>query len=497
MLGTARRTPAPGRAGLGLALLLLALSAGADGVSLRGQAPPTEPVSRLLAADAERWLDHEDPVVRGEAALVVAAGQDPAAYEQVLAVARDDAEEASLRGILALGYLGTPSARLALEQLLEESRSRPQPAGITAAFALATMPPDTAASSVSAWLVRLLGTSLKRQRDLLLAMLAALAVRDPVHQRAALQRLADDAAVRDDEVRAALLTVLGRIPDGLAPELVETTLRKGSPAERLAVLRALGRTGTAPPGLTGELERTVGHDGDPRMRAAALAVLTRLRHLPALEMAARAVRAGEPVEVAQGTRTALQLGGSGMRRALERQLGLLGPAAQAALLEAFHGPMSDEFRARCLELAGERRLPLALRTAAALCVAQAGPPEAPATGPAADLAPLMRDLFLANEDRATLRALAAALLAVHDAPPELERLHMGAPVGGPALSADRLGALLAAGHPGAARHCLVQLQRTDLAPAAAAEVLRAVRTALLPGPGEVAGLPAPVAGLLR
>jgi len=55
------------------------------------------------AADARRLLADPDPVVRGRAALSVATAKDPADYDAILAVARDEEPEARLRGLVALG----------------------------------------------------------------------------------------------------------------------------------------------------------------------------------------------------------------------------------------------------------------------------------------------------------------------------------------------------------------------------------------------------------
>jgi hypothetical protein len=423
--------------------------------------------------------------VRGEAALVLAASGDDRHYEAVLAVARADEPEARWRGILALGYLGAPGTEQPLVEVLDASASRPEPEAVLAAHALGLLRDASAAAAVTGYLNRFLQSSFKRQHDVLLALLAALATRAADPQRLALQRVLDDDANRDPRLRAALLATLARIDGGIDQERAVAALRRGSPEERCAVLAWLATREQPLDELLPTLTRLAGHDADGGVRAGALAALTRIRHLPALDLAARAIRSDDPREVAQGTRTALLLGGSGMRRAIERQFAALPPANQTAVLGEFQGAISETFGDACLELAANRRLGLELRTAAALALAQADVRE---------VAPVVRSLFLEHEDGAALAALARAMLRLESTPPELERLHRGTRLEELALASDRVRALLMAGHPAAVRLCLEQLQRADVDAETAASLLRAVRRSLLPAPAGT--LPPPLRQLL-
>jgi hypothetical protein len=288
-------------------------------------------------------------------------------------------------------------------------------------------------------------------------------------------------------VRAALLQVLGHVEGGIGPELAAAALRRGAPEERRAVLRWLAGQEAPPKELLPDLVHIVTQDPDGGARAGALAVLTRMRHLPALDLAARAIRSHDRLEAAQGTRTALVLGGSGMRAAIEREFASLPVPNQTAVLEQFRGPMSSEFAASCLELAADRRQGRPLRAAAALALAQA---EVTA------VAPVLRALFLDDAPFEELAGIARALAKVEAAAPELARLHRGSRPDELALDSERVAALLAAGHPEIAPFCCSQLQRVDLDPALAQSVLRAIRRALLPEIAEAA-LPAPLDALLR
>ncbi|MGE3174484.1 MAG: hypothetical protein AB7O97_17775 [Planctomycetota bacterium] len=427
-------------------------------------------------------------MVRGEAALVLAAGHDPRSYDAILAVAKDEEPDARLRGLLALGYLGVAGSEHLLESALADSATRVHPDGVVAAFALGLLPGGSADTAITLQLGRFLESSYKRQRDLVLAMTTAMTLRSPRAQRLALRHLIDDAALRDDEVRAAVWSTLGRIPDGLDPYLPKV-LERGSAPERRAVLAALAAEDAAPAADLAPRLMTVGRrDRDPAVRAQALAVLTRMRHLPALDLAARLLRADTAVEVAQATRTHSQLGGAPLRRVVERQLEFLDQDGQAALLRNYSGPMSAEFERTCRHLADSDRSPPSLRRAAVLALAQAG---------VDDVADQLDREFLAARATEDLVDLARARQRL-EPPMPLPRDLLTGDAAALDLAGRRLAALLAAGHAEASRACVETLQvSTDRGRTAA--VLRAIRSARLPQvPDRVRGLvPEPVAGLLR
>jgi hypothetical protein len=429
-------------------------------------------LGRLIAAETAPLAQASDPLVRGEAALVLASTGGVRWHETVLAVAKDDDARARLRGILALGFLAAPGSETTLRELLAGSATRVRPEGIAAAFALGSMPDAAAPAATTDCLARFLGSNMKRQRDVLIALLGGLGGHAPVLQQRGLLLVYDDSANRDPQVRAVLVLVMARIPATLTPARIEHALRTGGAEERRAALQACAGTIEPPASLLQLFVHHCEQDPDPQARAAALAVLTRLRHLPALEIAARAVRSGDPAEVEQATRSVLQLGGSSMRRALEAELQGLGQAQQAALLSAFQGPLDDDFAVAVQKLAGERRNPMPLRTAAGLALTQ---------GEVHAAVPVLRDLFLDARGAASLHSLARALLQIEQPAPDLARLHDGRPED-LAEQPERLAALIAAGHPQATRFCLDQLQRRNLPPAAAAGLLRAWRLAVLPLP---------------
>ena len=123
-----------------------------------------EPLTDLLA--------HADPVVRGEAALAVAATGDLQYYPAILAIARDRAPKARLRGILALGYLAAPGAEFFLgEVLLKSKGSRRGPEPAAAALALGLLPDEHPAPAIDTYLRQVRGGSYRKHRQTLAALL--------------------------------------------------------------------------------------------------------------------------------------------------------------------------------------------------------------------------------------------------------------------------------------------------------------------------------------
>lgn len=453
----------------------------------------TSPTARLLIADATRWIHSKDPVIRGEAALVLAAQPSQNNLEHIAAVAKADPSPARLRGILALGYLGMAGNELYLEQLLEESRTRPQPEGIAAAFSIGTLPPERLTSTVTAYLSRVVGMSVTRQGAVLLALLTALNsdALPPDHLREGLRQLLDDGALRDPALRQALLRAYGRIPGAIDDQLLDNILENDAPNESRALLQALAEvlanSRKADPERTKRYEHIARKDSDPAVRAAALALLTLARHESALQLAEKALNSKHPVEVKQGTTTALQLGGARVHTMLATRLPALSPNNQTAMLQALSGPMPKDLQDACMPLATNRQSPLALRTAALLALASA---EVKA------IQPLLRDAFLENEEPTALIPLACAIQQLHDSPPALRRLHRGPKPEDLLFETQRLRALLVAGHPRALRLCMEQLRNEKADPQATASLLRAIRLSLLPTPTPQSGLPEPVRTLL-
>lgn len=440
---------------------------------------------RLLYADAKQWVEAAEPAVRGEAALVLAASGDDHAYPLVLGVAEAEASDASLRGILALGYLATPGTAASLERLLEAENGKSTPRALCAAFALASLPGEQGDLAINQLLSRMTERSWKRQGDLLLAVLAALVDRGPDAQRAVLLRLFDDASMRDPALRAAVLAALAEIPGATTDKQLHAALASPSAELRAAALAALATKDAFDRDWLAVATQLAQRDESPIVRANALLVLTNARHLPALDLAAKALRSDDVRLVAQAVRTGQHLGGEPMRRTLERQFAHLATPAQIALLEEIATPVSAEFATECREVVPDAARDEGVRTAALLLLARNGEK---------DLGDELAAAFARATDPQLHHRLARAYGHAIDGDP---KALLDAVAVDSAAAAGRLAALLHAGSAGASRFCIERLRRTDLPPGPGA-VLRALRRSRLPQLGETARriVPEPVRSLL-
>ena len=441
-------------------------------LALCGSAPAqrTSGIERLVTADATRSLSSEDPVTRGEAALVVASADARRDEARLIELASDPAPAARRRAMLALGLLATPEAVQVLEDVLKTVEGRRSEDGVFAAYALGLVPVDQAGTSVARTLTLFRRGSWKRQRDVLLALLLAMGRQGERTELGALRLLREEDANRDEQARAALLELLLPVDGSFAPRDLERLLRRGAPGERRAVVRHLARqqAGADDP-WAATLLRLAQGDRDAEVRELALLGLARRRHLPALEVAARALKSAAGGECAQAVAATLAIGGASMRGALEahlleeRDLLRLG-----ALLEGFRAPPSAALLDRAAAVGSDDGAPPATRVAAAELVARAD---------AARAAPMLRDLFRRLDDRPLLCRIARALQRIEAAPTALSRL-MAAPV---ALDQhpDRWHALLAAGHAEARRQVLATLQDRDADPASVRAALTVWRRAMV------------------
>lgn len=467
---TARRLRDFARAALGAVALLASASA--------QEADSRVAAERLLYADAKAHLQSTEPEIRGEAALVLAASGDPHAYPAVLEIAQQRESEASLRGLVALGYLAVPGTAIALESAYEREGGKATPTAVCAAFALASLPGAQGDEAVTQLLSRLSEHSWKRQGDVLLAVLAALLDRGADAQRAALSRLYDDASLRDPTLRAALLTTLARIPGATSDKQLRAAIASPDPELRVAGLHALE--------LRTELDREwlqlaeglAQRDASASVRAAALRLLTTARHLPALDLSARALRSTDLDLVAQAVRTGQRLGGEPMRRTLERQFDYLSGSAQCVLLRELATPLTPEFAQTVRALLGATARDDELRAAAVLLLQRNGDP---------DLQDHLAAAFArATEPHQQLELARAYTHAVDGDPKALLAM----------VSIDsstapgRLAALLRAGSSGASRFCIERLRDPDLPPGPGA-VLQALRQSRLPAFGDAARAIAP------
>jgi hypothetical protein len=431
--------------------------------SAHGQEPAR--FERMIARDSARFVAHADPEVRGEAAWINAA-EGGADFEVLRTLAQSGESAARQRAILALGHVRQPRAVEFLALQLQDITHRDEADAPLWAFALGSADPELAGTAVSTLLASFLQGSYGRQRETILGLLAGLRQRPTAGPIAGLLRLFQDDSNREPEVRRLLLQLLLQWGYRPAPRELSRLLERGDADERLATLqwlahepsdeRATGeRTTTA---LLSRIATTADRGSE---RAAALAALTRMGHLPALDLAAGSLR-GEPVEVEQALRTMLDIGGARLYATLDAHIQREAePLRLTALLRHYEAPLSLALADLCARLAADIHRPAALRVAAGLRLAGSD---------AARAAPLLRDLFR-QRDLATpaLLPIARVLVRSPAGPPALDRLVEGDLAAHP----GHWQALLAAEHPEAQRQLLAALQ----APKAATATVRAALTA--------------------
>ena len=401
-------------------------------------------VSRLVRAQAAQWLQHPHPIVRGEAALVVAASAEASLQNAIRTLTTDGDEQTRLRAILAMACLAAPTSVVVLEHFLEDHQARVSHEGVVAAYALGMMPADLGSSATTRVLTSFTQTSWKRQRDVVIALLLGLSVQDASSQATVLRRLFDDESNRDPEVRSQLLLLLLSVDRTLDAKLLLRVLDRGSDDERAALLRWLANN-TSPfdEALAPQLE-IIAAKGPMAERAAALAALTRMRLPSALGLAEKALHSSDAAESGQGLRSMLSLGGASVVAVLERQLASeTNHERQAALLAGYAAPLSDELCDLCARLGADALQPLGLRTAAVTALARTAPQRS---------VPILRDLFRTTPQRSALPSLASTLMRAELSPPPLDRL-LEEPVD-LRQHPERWEALLQAGHPEATRAVL-------------------------------------------
>jgi hypothetical protein len=187
-------------------------------------------------------------------------------------------------------------------------------------------------------------------------------------------------------------------------------------------------------------------------------------------------------------RSALAIGGAGMRLALEAHLRAEpDPVLQAAMLRAYAAPPSAALAELCARLAADTTSPTDLRIAAATTLSRADAERAE---------PLLRTLFRETDRPGCLLELATALQRVDPTPPPLARLMPG-PVD-LHQQAARWSALLATSHPEAVLQLLAVLGSRAATPADLTQALRAWRTTMVVSApaGQALILPEPLRNLL-
>ena len=403
----------------------------------------------MVAADAVQRLDSKDAEIRGEAALIVAAAGRTEAEPRLLQLAKDPVPAARYRATIALGLLATPQAITFLEEQLRTVEGHTNDLGVVAAFALGLVPPERVNTSVARTLTLFEHGSWNRQHDILVALLIGMSRQPERTELRALQQLLDDEANRAAEPRALLLQLLLPLRNSHDQGELRRTLRRGSDLERLAIVNWMAsRTPDQNKPWLEDLVRIAKRGTTPELRSAALLTLTRSRHLPALEIAARALKSSSPAECRQALVAMMAIGGASTHGTLEQHLlDERKPARIRALMEGFLAPPSKRLVEHAIRVATNTKMPVATRAAAAELVGRRDKKRA---------APLLRDLFRVATDPEVLTALARALRRAEDSPTALSRL-MDRPIS-LTQHADRWQALLAASHGEAQRQVLAVLQ---------------------------------------
>lgn len=426
------------------AVLLLACA-----LSAIAQAPPASGIERLVATDAVQRLNSKDAEIRGEAAIIVAAAGRVDQEPRLLELAMDAAPATSHRATLALGLLATPQAITFLEQQLHTIEGRTSDLGVVAAFALGLVPPDCVGTSVARTLTLFEDGSWKRQHDTLVSLLIGMTRQPERTELRALEQLLEDEANRAAEARALLLQLLLPMTQSLNDRKLRRILRRGSELERVAIVNWMAaRPASENKPWLDDLVRIAQRGDGPELRSAALLALTRSRHLPALEIAAHALKSSSPMECRQALAAMMAIGGASTHGALEQHLlNERKPLRIQALMKGFLAPPSKKLVEHAILIATDAKLPVATRAAAAELVGRRDKKRA---------APLLHDLFRIATNPEVLTSLARALRRAEDSPTALSRL-MDRPIS-LTQHADRWQALLAAGHGEAQRQVLAVLK---------------------------------------
>lgn len=359
--------------------LLLACLGMLLSVSARSQSEADPAVLlRLLRQQAVQRLEHRDPAIRGEAALVVATSELGDHDASLLRIARDRDEAARVRGLLALGMRGIPGAAHTLGEILETKAHHRTPTGLAAAHALGYLPAEQA----NALLVRRIAAfqqgNQRQQRDQLLTLVRGLRCQPDLAISTALEQLYLDESVRDAELRSALLNHLLRGQGLLAATLAERILQRASPEEREVLLRFLAQHETHEDAALVPLLLQQARQAElPLHRALALQALTRRRHHQALELASEALRSPHAEELATGLQASQQLGGALHRMRAEQLLAReADPVRLLRILESWSAAPSATATARMAELATSSMASPELRATAVIALGRSDPQRA-------------------------------------------------------------------------------------------------------------------------
>ena len=469
MPDSAQRTCEAARRGLPLALLVACLARLGSG---QGPVEP-QPLGELRPIVIEQ-LSSPDPIARGEAALLLASAHEADAYQHILPIARDPAGEARIRGLLALGHLGTPGTAAVLSAAARDA-ARASRERLAAAYALGLLADDQAGLTADEVFHGTGGSGYRRNRELLQALLLGLAQGVHPQRSTRLRTLASDPSNQVAEIKELALRALARTPGAMDGETLDLLLESRDPQCRAGGLELLA-TGLVLPRAADVLtaEKLARKDPQAAVRAAALRALLHFRQPVALELGRAALRANDPVEAAAGVRICLQLGGGLARADAEIAIAATrGRDRQLAMLQACTGRPSDTFRAACQALATDPANPWVLRARAAAVLADPADPRGRV---------LLTDLFFETREPQALAILAQALARGEDLPDLPARLERSEAAAESHQIPARLAALVLADYPGAAAKCQALLADVHTPGEASAVLLRALRATRLQGP---------------
>ncbi len=311
----------------------------------------------------------QDPLTRGEAALWLASSGRVDAYRAILTVAREAAPQARLRGILAVGLLGAPGAVSFLSAVLDGARTS-DPEAAVAAFGLGRQPGSVPTPSVDAWLGGVHGSSYRRMRDPLAALLAGLAILPHPEKVTALSMLLTDAANREDVLLALATRALVAAGAPLDRSATWARVEDRSDLLRCEALAALTAAGPVERDAIDLLRRVARTDTSPRARGLALGLLAQALDDEAFELAPRALASAHVDEAVAGARVLVRLAGDVGRDAVELRIATpSAPAAvRAALLATWDRGLTPRLTFTCRDIADSPTSPAELRVAAAIAL---------------------------------------------------------------------------------------------------------------------------------
>ena len=384
------------RGGAGARLFATAVTLLLTGVTA-AQNPTSDPV--ILAI--EPLLDSQSAVVRGEAALALAATGESKYHADILGLAVDPEPAARHRAILALGLLGQPGSDILLSRVLKKS-ARDSDERFLAALALGLLPDEPRVPAIDEFFNRASSASRKRIRTELVCVLIGFRKLPHPQRMTTLRGFISDATYRNRAELSLVIESLARVPSAQNREAFLGQLGTKNSEILMASLTALAdRRVKFQRSHWERILHLAEHAPTPGVRARALDLLAFHRQAEALGVAGRALLGQAPESVAAAIRTVLTLGGSPLREGVEdRILATAEPMLQAAMLRAKKVPHGDDFVKACIAISRDAERSFEVRAGATKIVAEAGWKE---------LLPTATQLFLSARDRESAERLALAM----------------------------------------------------------------------------------------